>query len=179
MKLNKKLNQFSYNDLIAIVENYNKYVDFNTLGLFRAIVEHERLDLSQKIALRDKAIAVFSKFYNFLQIKDPTTYFKLQTLGQDLTKADIDAFYEQIRENQYKILRQKRIKHRNFGIYSKHGCGYEDCNLNDLMVKQKSWFKEREMYFVQESNHARRRSSRNYEKYKMRKAPQILKDDIL
>jgi hypothetical protein len=170
MKLDKKLNQFSYKDLITIMKNYSKYVDFNSLGLFRAIVEHEKLDLNQRIALRDMAIGIFPKFYNFLQIKDPHTYFHLQTLGQELTNADKRAFYKQIKANQYEILHRKRIKHRNFGIYSKHSCGYKDCKLDNLMVKQNSWFKEYEIIFAEESSHNHHKKAKNYQKYKMRNA---------
>jgi hypothetical protein len=60
---------------------------------------------------------------------------------------DEKQFWNQIRINQEKILKDKKIKHRNFGIYSKHTCGYETCNLNGLMIEQGSFYAEHEMRF--------------------------------
>ena len=46
-------------------------------------------------------------------------------MGEDLTIADERQFWSEIRKSQEKILKDKKINHRNFGVYSKHICGYE------------------------------------------------------
>ena len=91
MKLNRRLNQLSAAGYRHVLANYPRYPDFNSLGLFRSILENEQLDLAQRLQIRDAAIAVFPKFYEFLQLKDPDTYLRLRTLGQELTSADKQA----------------------------------------------------------------------------------------
>jgi len=138
MKINRKLNTFTHSEYAHLLEHYKKYTDFNTLGLFRSIIENEKLALEQKIQVRDLATAAFTKPFDFLQLKDPDTYFRLCALGKELTVADEQQAWRDIRVNQQRILKSKHIKHRNFGIYSKHECGYETCHLNGLMIKQGS-----------------------------------------
>lgn len=147
MKINKKFNQFSKTEYFHFIKNHKKYTDFNTLGLFRSIIENTKLNIADKIEIRDFANTFFEKTFTFLQLKDSITYFNLITLGEELTKADERHVFEKIIKNQEKILKQKRIKHRNFGDYSKHDCGYEHCHLNGLMIKQGSWFAENSMFF--------------------------------
>lgn len=115
--------------------------------MYRSILENNKLTLEQKIELRDFINQDFDKTYNFLQLKDPDTYLELETLGRELTKADRHQLWQNIRVNQQKILANKQIKHRNFGIYSKHNCGYEHCVLNGVMIKQGSILTECEMFF--------------------------------
>ncbi|MBD2570503.1 hypothetical protein [Anabaena lutea] len=153
VKINKKINQLSYSELLCVLNHHQKYTDFNTLGLFRSILENEKLDIEQKIEVRDLAKEKFGNFYNFLQVKDPHTFFNLQTIGQDLTAGDIQALWHKIFENQSQILKYKRIKHRNFGIYSKHECGDKNCYLKGLMLKQHSWFKEVEIRSKEQKSH--------------------------
>ncbi|VAW11216.1 hypothetical protein MNBD_BACTEROID03-2545, partial [hydrothermal vent metagenome] len=62
-----------------------------------------------------------------MQLKDPQTYFSVITLGKKLTVADERQIWNDIILNQEKILKEKRIKHRNFGDYSKHNCGDKNC----------------------------------------------------
>jgi hypothetical protein len=152
MKIGKKFNQLNISEYKHYIQNHEKYIDFNTLGLFRSIIENERLALADKIIVRDFANQFFLKTFNFLQIKDPFTYFKLITLGENLTKGDEKKIWNQIKENQKKILKDKRIKHRNFGIYSKHCCGYETCSMDGLMIKQGSYFSEHELKFDSDRN---------------------------
>jgi hypothetical protein len=117
-----------------LIKNRHKYTNFNTLGLYRSIVENQKLDLVQKIAVRELAHEHFLKTFEFLQLKDPFTYFEVSTLGQTLTVADKRQCWKHISTNQQQILKQKRIKHRNFGFYAKHVCGYEHCPYNDVMI---------------------------------------------
>jgi len=147
MEIGRKFNKLSKKEYFFYIDNYKKYTDFNTLGLYRSIVENVELDIADKKEVRDYAHKTFRKTFDFLQLKDPNTYFELTTLGKKLTKADESQVWQEIISNQQKILVDKKIKHRNFGEYSKHNCGYETCPMNGLMIKQGSWFTERHMQF--------------------------------
>ncbi|MCB2410814.1 hypothetical protein [Hymenobacter lucidus] len=138
MKINQQFNTLSLGEFQYLLEHHRKYTDFNTLGLFRGIVESAKLTLYEKRLLRTQVIAAFSKPYNFLQLKDPVTYLALSTLGEELTVADEKQAWQNIRTNQQRILADKRLRHRNFGTYSKHLCGYENCHLQGLMIRQGS-----------------------------------------
>ncbi|MDU0368869.1 hypothetical protein ACFPAF_00565 [Hymenobacter endophyticus] len=152
MKINRKFNTLTYDEYVHLIENHKKYTDFNTLGLFRAIMESTKLTEEQKIEIRTSATAVFFKSFEFLQLKDPVTYFELTTLGQNLTAADKEQRWTDIRITQQKILKDKRLQHRNFGTYSKHLCPYDTCPFNGLMVRQGSRLAERAMYFCSDQN---------------------------
>ena len=136
MKINRPFNTLTYPEYGSVLSQHQKYTDFNTLGLFRSLIENEKLDLIQKTALRDLAVAAFGKTFEFLQLKDPATYFALTTLGQQLTVADQAQRWTDIRLNQQKILRDKKLRHRNFGTYSKHNCGYDTCPMKGVMLRQ-------------------------------------------
>jgi len=136
MKIGKLFNQLTLEEYIFYIDNHYKYKDFNTLGLYRSIVEHKQLTLENKLLVREQAHKVFKKTFDFLQLKDPITYFEVSTLGVTLTKGDEQKIREDISKNQQSILADKRIRHRNFGVYSKHSCPYPDCPFNGLMVRQ-------------------------------------------
>jgi len=138
MKVDKQFNTLSYGEYLYLLKNYQKYTDFNTLGLFRYIVEATKLSLEEKLELRRAAITLFPKPFDFLQLKDPATYVELTTLGEELTKADEAQLWETIRHNQQRILSNKKLRHRNFGTYSKHQCPHVNCPCNGLMLRQKS-----------------------------------------
>jgi len=152
MKINKRLNTLTYQEYSILLSQHQKYTDFNTLGLFRSIMENEKLDPTQKIAIRDQAVATFHKTFEFLQLKDPVTYFELTTLGQQLTVADEAQRWAAIRLTQQKILKDKKLQHRNFGTYSKHLCGYDTCPFNGIMARQGSRLAEGEMHFCSDKN---------------------------
>ncbi|WP_046246840.1 hypothetical protein [Hymenobacter terrenus] len=138
MKVGKQFNTLTYGEYLHLIENHKKFTDFNTLGLFRSIVETTKLTLEEKLKLRKVAVATFTKTFEFLQLKDPVTYFEVTTLGETLTKANENQAWEDIRHNQQRILKSKKLNHRSFGTYSKHLCGYETCELNGLMIRQGS-----------------------------------------
>jgi len=138
MKVGKQFNTLTYGEYMHLIENHKKFTDFNTLGLFRSIVETTKLSLEEKLELRGVALAAFAKTFEFLQLKDPRTYLAVTTLGQSLTAADKNQAWEDIRHNQQRILKSKKLNHRNFGTYSKHNCGYDTCFMNGLMTKQGS-----------------------------------------
>ena len=177
MKIGKKFNQLSLSEYKHYMDNYKKYTDFNTLGLYRSIGENERLSLEDKIEIRDYANEVFGKTFNFYQLKDPGTYFELITLGKELTKADENQIWQEIKSNQQKILKEKRIKHRNFGNYSKHHCGYEHCPMNGMMVKQGSYLAESHMWFdADKKKYSRKQKSERIKKDRKSKSQIIQKE---
>jgi hypothetical protein len=137
MEIGQKFNKLTLKEYFFCIENHKKYTEFNTLGLYRSILENEKLDLVEKVEVRDYANQFFQKTFDFLQLKDPFTFFGLSTLGKELTVADERKGWNEIRENQERILKAKRIKHRNFGVYSRHTC-VETCLWNGLMVRQGS-----------------------------------------
>ncbi|HRH42397.1 MAG TPA: hypothetical protein PKY82_12285 [Pyrinomonadaceae bacterium] len=171
MEIGQKFNKLTLKEYFFYIENHKKYTDFNTLGLYRSILENEKLILAEKIEVRDYANQFFQKTFDFLSIKDPFTFFGLSTLGEELTIADERQFWSEIRKSQEKILKDKKINHRNFGVYSKHICGYETCNLNGLMIRQGSFWTEFEMRFDSNKNQwcARLKSLRNKKERKKEK----------
>lgn len=150
MDIGKKFNELTYSEYFSIIENHKMYSDFNTLGLYRSLSENNALTIEEKIKIRDFANKFFEKYFEFLQIKDPFTYFNVKSLGENLTKGDEENLWRVIIENQRKILADKKIKHRNFGFYSKHNCGHEDCVWNGLMIKQGSLLAESNMHFKED-----------------------------
>ena len=142
MKINQSFNQLSKEEHLYFIENHKLYSDFNTLGLYRSLTENELLSVEELIEVRDFANSIFQKTFDFLQLKDPMTFFKVSHLGEDLTQGDELNAWRIIRENQQKILKDKKIKHRNFGTYSIHDCGLPYCPYNGLMIKQDT-FKSR------------------------------------
>lgn len=146
MEIGHKFNTLTLKEYFYYIDNAKKYKDFNTLGLYRSIIENEKLTLDEKIAVRDYAHKYFQKTFDFLQLKDPETFLEVSTLGQELTDYDKVCLRDKISKNQQRILSAKRIKHRNFGMYSKHNCA-PWCPCNGLMVHTKSSLAEDHMFF--------------------------------
>jgi hypothetical protein len=152
MEIGQKFNTLTLKEYYFFIDNYKKYTDFNTLGLYRSIVENEKLTLADKIAVREYAHKTFKKTFDFFQLKDPKTFVEVEYLGQELTKGDEQNIWDNVRRNQQQILEDKRIKHRNFGEYSKHNCGYDTCVWNGIMIRQGSWLMESNMHFDSDKN---------------------------
>jgi hypothetical protein len=152
MEIGQQFNKLTLKEYFFYIDNYKKYNDFNTLGLYRSIIENNILDFADKIEVREYAHKTFKKTFDFLQLKDPKTYFDITTIGQELTKADEQKIWDNIKINQQKILADKKIKHRNFGDYSKHNCGYDNCPLNGLMIRQDSSISQGHMHFNSDKN---------------------------
>lgn len=74
MEIGQKFNTLTLNEYFFYIDNFKKYKDFNTLGLYRSIVENTKLTLNDKIAVREYAHKKFKKTYDFLQLKDPKTF---------------------------------------------------------------------------------------------------------
>tara|TARA_R110002096_G_scaffold26990_1_gene82968 strand:- start:242 stop:784 length:543 start_codon:yes stop_codon:yes gene_type:complete len=178
MVIGKKFNQLRKDEYFDLIDNYKKYLDFNTLGMYRSICENESLDLSDRIELRDYANVVFEKTFNFYQLKDPKTFFDLSTLGLEMTVADEKQVWNDIRINQEKILADKKIKHRNFGEYSKHNCGYEDCPYNGLMMKQGSYLAESGMHFNSDRNKVSNKKKSERIKKQRKNKHRIIREDF-
>ncbi len=148
----KRFSEYSYNELLELIPKHKEYKEFNTLGLYRSLFENENLSTSEKVSLRELAHSFFQKAFDFLQLKDPSTYVKVLTLGENPTTGDLKKIWNQIITNQQIILKDKRIKHRNFGVYSKHNCGHSTCPYNGLMIKQGSYLEEQNMCFWSDKN---------------------------
>lgn len=179
MKLGRQINTLTYSEYLHLLENYKKFTDFNHLGLFRSILENEKLALTQKFEIRDAAIEKFPKFFEFLQLKDPVTYFSLVTFQQALTTADSHQVWEDIKRNQQQILAVKKLGHRNIGTYSKHDCGYETCHLNGLMIRQGSWLAEGEIRSCAYKNEYAARSKSEMRRRNRKQQKQIIEQDLV
>ena len=162
MSEKKKYKDYSFEELKDLLAQ-GKSKGFNTLGFYRSLLENETLSKGQAVSLRDAAHQHFQKQFDFLQIKDLSTYLKVTLLGQEYTKGDEQNLVRQIVKNQQTILKDKRIKHRNFGTYSIHDCGYEWCPYNGMMVKQGSQLARGSMHFDSDCPKASRqqKSKRN------------------
>lgn len=147
MNIGKKFNGMTADEYRYFIDNHKNYKDFNVLGLYRSLAENPLLSHDEKLEVRDYAHEYFRRQFDFLQVKDPFTYFAVETLGQELTAAAAARKWEEIRRNQERILADKGIRHRNFGVYAKHQCGYDWCPLNGLMVRQGSPAAEGRMRF--------------------------------
>jgi hypothetical protein len=178
MEIGKKFNTLTLREYLFYIDNYKKYNDFNTLGLYRSIFENEKLSLDGKIAVREYAHKVFRKTFDFLQLKDPKTFVEVEHLGQELTKGDEQKIWDDIRRNQQRILEDKRIKHRNFGNYSKHNCGYDTCVWNGIMVRQGSWLAESSMHFDSDNNKYQQKLKSEGRKADRKKAKQIINKEF-
>ena len=178
MKIGKLFNALKKSEYYHYIDNYKKYTDFNTLGLYRSICENEKLNLEDKIEIRDYANSVFEKTFKFYQLKDPLTYFNLITLGEEMTVADERKVWDGIIMNQEKILLNKKIKHRNFGDYSKHNCGYNDCPYDGLMIKQGSKFTESFMHFDSDKNSYEAKKKSERIKKQRNNISRIIRDEL-
>jgi hypothetical protein len=179
MKIGQQFNKLTFKEYFFYIDNHKKYTDFNTLGLYRSIIESSKLTLTEKIEVREYAHKTFKKTFDFLQLKDPDTYFDIQTIGLTLTKADERQIWDDIIANQQKILADKRIKHRNFGIYSKHTCDYETCRYHGVMIKQGSIIAERNMHFNADKNKYAGKDKSYRRKADRKKEQQIIQTIIL
>jgi len=70
------------------------------------------------------------------------------------------------------------MKHRNFGDYSKHNCGYENCPMNGLMVKQSSLLAEGHNWFDSDkSKYSRKEKSAKIKKGR-KSQRRIIRDEL-
>ena len=89
---------------------------FNTLALYRSIVENRKLDEAAKQEVLVLANRYFQRFYDFLPAKDPQTYFELSLLGQPpLSDAQWRQYYWKIREQGEKLAKEKGIRNHRVG----------------------------------------------------------------
>ena len=178
MKIEKKFNELTFAEYFPIIENHKLYSDFNSLGLYCSIIENLLITTDEKIEIRDFANKYFQKTFDFLQIKDPFTYFKVNNLGKTLTKGDEENLWRIIIENQRKILTDKKIKHRNFGYYSKHNCPYKDCVWNGLMIRQNSRLAPSNIHFKEDSRSYQGRTNSEIRKSERKSEFKIIRDDF-
>ncbi|SHN43868.1 hypothetical protein [Chitinophaga sp. CF418] len=175
MKIGRQFNTLNLKDYLFFIDNHKKYTDFNTLGLYRSIIENERLTIADKIAVREYAHQTFKRSFDFLQIKDPQTYLEVLTLGQELTRVETKRIWEDIRKYQQKTIAEKRFGHRNFGVYSKHSCGYDTCHLNGVMIRQGSFISDGEIYFGNDKNRYAAKDKSDKRRQERKKAQQMIR----
>lgn len=178
MEIGQKFNKLTLKEYFFYIDNYKKYKDFNTLGLYRSIVENKKLTLTDKLAVRAYAHKTFKKTFDFLQLKDPKTFVEVEYLGQELTKGDEERIWNEVKKNQQRILADKKIKHRNFGEYSRHSCGNENCIWNGIMIRQGSWLSEGTMHFVGDKNKYAQKVKSVKQKSDRKKEKQIIKREL-
>ena len=178
MEIGQKFNTMTLDEYFFYIDNYKKYSDFNTLGLYRSIVENEKLKLGDKIVVREYAHKTFKKTFDFLQLKDPKTFVEVECLGQELTKDDEQKIWDDIRKNQQRILADKKINHKNFGEYSKHNCGYDHCIWNGLMIRQGSWLAESSMHFDSDKNKYQQKLKSDRRKVDRKNERQIIRKEL-
>ena len=53
MEIGQKFNTLTLKEYFFYIDNYKKYTDFSTLGLYRSIVENEKLSLDDKLVIRE------------------------------------------------------------------------------------------------------------------------------
>lgn len=147
IELKTKFNCLTKQEYFYVIEHHKEYYNFNTLGLYRSIIENPQLSNDDRLEVLSFANQFFQKFFDFLVIKDPWTYERLYFIGQHPTSADRLQLLADIRDKQQKILKTKKIKHRNFGYYAKHNCGNENCPYNGIMVKQGKFLCDGSMWF--------------------------------
>lgn len=152
MKIERSFNTFSKQEYFEVVPEHEKYTDFNTLGLYRSILENEKLSLEDKFEVFELSNNHFQKTFEFLVLKDPRTWFDLTHLGKDLSRGQEWDLWKELKERQQKILKEKRFGHRNFGTYSKHDCGVPHCPYDGLMVHPKSLLAESHIHFDSDKN---------------------------
>ncbi len=176
MKLTQKFNRLTFSEYLNILARHQDYSNFNILGLFRSLLENNKLELNQKVELRDIVRTKFPKQFEFLQLKDPHTYLEIQILDRaEVTIADRSQLWRDIITNQQKILAAKKIKHRNFGNYSKHDCGYESCPYNGIMIKRGSYLSEGKIIFPTDDRTYRKEMKSD----RQRKAKRDFRDNIV
>jgi len=168
MKIGRPFHQLSVGTLRRLIPAYRKYTDFNRLGFFRGLLESQKLSLDEQQELLALGKSTFARYYDFLVVKDPYTWDKLENLGITRTRQAENADWLKIREKQFEILRRKRFGHRNFGINSRHDCGYEHCKLNNFMTKPKYqsrygseiWFKQDSRKYSKKEKHLARKKEK-------------------
>lgn len=161
-----KYNTLTKNEYIYYIENEKKF-NVNILGMYRSLFENEKLTQEDKIEIRDLLNKDHFKTYEFYQISHPNLYAELYQLDNTLNEQEYDQLWENMREFQEKTLKEKKIKHRNFGDYSKHLCGHKDCPLNGQMIKQGSVLAETCMSFKSDKRkEGKKEKSRRYKKDK-------------
>lgn len=100
------------------------------------------------------------------------------TIRQALTNGDSQKMWDDIKINQQKILMNKRIKHRNFGEYSKHICKSENCPYHGLMISQGSWLQESSMHFTGDKNKHQQRLKLERRKAERKNEKKIIQTEL-
>ena len=111
MKVNKKFKQMSMAEYRHYIAHHQKYADFNPLGLYRSILENDKLDEAAQLEILAFANQYFQRFYDFLFIKDPVAYSRLATLGQDLSETQQRQHLSRVWDRREQWCAEKAIRH--------------------------------------------------------------------
>ena len=105
---------------------------FNPLGWLRALSQSRRLDAASRAARLAEARGSLGRFMDFLILKDPPLAERLANPSGDRLRRN--QFFIDLPGRQRALLRRKRLRSRNFGIYSRHGCAVASCPLAGVML---------------------------------------------
>ena len=113
------------------IAHHQKYADFNPLGLYRSILENDKLDEAALLEILAFANQYFQRFYNFLFVKDPVTYSRLATLGQGLSETQQWQHLSHVWDRREKWCAEKGIRHQRIGASTVSRYYFADGNEAD------------------------------------------------
>ncbi len=166
MKINKKFKQMSMAEYRHYIAHHQKYADFNPLGLYRSILENDKLDEAAQLEILAFANQYFQRFYDFLFVKDPVTYSRLATLGQGLSETEQRQHLSRVWDRREKWCAEKGIRHQRIGASTVSCYYFADGNEAD------GW---REVRHMSLERRLRQPESRPSSKQQRKRQKQILR----
>ena len=148
------------------IAHHQKYADFNPLGLYRSILENDKLDEAARLEVLALANQYFQRFYNFLFIKDPVAYSRLTTLGQGLSETQQRQHLSHVWDRREQWCAEKGIRHQRIGTSTVSRYYFADGNEAD------GW---REVSHMSRERKLRQPESRPSSKQQCKRQKQILR----
>ena len=145
MKINKKFKQMSMAEYRHYIAHHQKYADFNPLGLYRSILENDKLDEATRLEVLAFANQYFQRFYDFLFVKDPVTYSRLATLGQGLSETQQRQHLSHVWDGREKWCAEKGIRHQRIGVSTVSRYYFADGNEADGWREVSHMIRERKL----------------------------------
>ena len=147
------------------IAHHQKYADFNPLGLYRSILENDKLDEAARLEILAFANQYFQRFYDFLFVKDPVTYSRLATLGQGLSETQQRQHLSRVWDRREQWCAEKGILHQRIGVSTVSRYYFADGNEAD------GW---REVRHMSPERRLRQPESRPSSKQQRKRQKQIL-----